>query len=63
MVAGAILAIAIAASSSYITYLVDDHFDYVATLERKVTELNHKNELCTQENLGLKSTFVEPRSK
>ena len=62
VIAGAIIALVIATGSSYVTFLVVNHFNYVDELEKKVLELDGDNEQLTQEVLGLKSTLVEPPS-
>lgn len=49
--------------TSVITYVVDDHFDYVVKLEEKVIECDGENVELEQENLNLKSSLVEPPLK
>ena len=48
---------AVVIASNVVTYKVDEHFDYVKSLETKVDLLEGKNDDLNGENLGLKSVL------
>lgn len=60
---GAFIVLLIAVASSYITYIVDDHFDYVTELEQKVLECEGDKAQLEQHNLGLLTQVNVPALK
>lgn len=51
------------ALTGVVTYVVDDHFDYVAGIEDQLKDCGQEVKASTQEVLDLKSALVPPASK
>ena len=63
VVIGVAIALMIAGASSYLTYVVDDHFDYVRQLEEDLNVCEGDKADLEQHNLGLLNQVNEPSSK
>lgn len=62
IVIGAAIALMVAITSSYLTYIVVEHFNYIEELEKKVLECEGDKAELEQHNLGLLSQVSEPKS-